>query len=497
MRPDKYTQEQLDAQIARQLQRELELEDASRAQRIGRNDNNNNAPQGRQERLQREERDRAQAIALQKQLDEQMAREVYQRETNDRVRRKERDRAQALVRQRELDEQFAREMYQREVEQENKSKKEAQLLERLDRLKLERTQAQIEADGRLARQLQDEASQALARQLEQEAEQDYAAFEQYSSFADPGLPAWPAMADKQYQPEEDSSSDEYDEQAAQDQLDQRRRELEQRRQQELQNRPRPVVPVVPDPRNQQRPIAPIAPRVPTNGRRLVAPCIFDHDDLLQLSGLTGGALRIEGVYHVYSRAEVPEDQDWSCGFHAVYNMVKLERRACNRRIGDREFINACRAIAPHNLHGHSDMTQGLAIARRIGIPHSHCLIRDHGAIQVLFERGVEYELHSDDDEDEVAARASAQQDRKFWQDLRRVFAQSRNSMCIHFDCHIMSHSIQEPGHAEDHAVLVTVVKMGNGATAIYIFDNVNEDENHVSQAQMRAYVEHIYRQLLG
>lgn len=407
-----------------QIQRYQELQNAARP-----------AAQPRTQpapRMAQQELDAQHARALQKQMDEQLARELHQHE----------------------DERLARELYNQEIAQETKAKQQAQIADRQRRLERERAeklfaQEQLRADEetarQLQRQLQEQASLTLARQLQQEAEADYAAFIQY--------------------------------QEQEDQLEQRRRELEERFQRELQQRPvapRPV-PVAPRP-------TPVAPQQRPGGR-VIAPCVFG-EDLLRLPGLTGGGLRIQGVYHVYSRAEVPEDKDWSCGFHAIYNAVKLERRICNRQIDDRAFIQACQAIAPRNLHGFSDLNQGLKIAKRLGIPHAYNLMHERGRSELILD-------YSDDDSGEDIPEG------QFWQNLRQALNQARGPLCIHFDCHIESHSIQNPGEHEGHAVLITVARMAHGATAIYIFDNVNEDENHVSQAQIRAHVELIYRNLLG
>lgn len=424
-----------------QIQRYQELQNAARPAAQPRTQ-----PAPRAPRMAQQELDAQHARALQKQMDEQLARELHQQD----------------------DERLARELHNQEIAQETKAKQQAQIADRQRRLERERAeklfaQEQLRADEetarQLQRQLQEQASLTLARQLQQEAEADYAAFIQY--------------------------------QEQEDQLEQRRRELEERFQREQQLEQRRQEPLDGARDRQPRPVAPrpVAPRptpvVPQQrpGGRVIAPCVFG-EDLLRLPGLTGGGLRIQGVYHVYSRAEVPEDKDWSCGFHAIYNAVKLERRICNRQIDDRAFIQACQAIAPRNLHGFSDLNQGLKIAKRLGIPHAYNLMHERGRSELILD-------YSDDDSGEDIPEG------QFWQNLRQALNQARGPLCIHFDCHIESHSIQNPGEHEGHAVLITVARMAHGATAIYIFDNVNEDENHISQAQIRAHVELIYRNLLG
>ena len=248
--------------------------------------------------------------------------------------------------------------------------------------------------------------------------------------------------------------------------------------------------------------AQVIPRDPApssrSGRRIIAPCLFALQDLLYLPAITGGRLGIEGVYHVYSNARVPENQDWSCGFHALYNMCTLEYRVCNRRIADNVFIDACRAIA-NDPHGWSNNDESSQIARRIGLPHAYNLVSEHDRIEVLFDTPTYYKFEHASDEKRAYRQAVEIRSHSFWQNLRRTLEQARLPICIHFSCNIMAYSVEDRsgGKGEPHAVLITVAKMANGSTAIYIFDNMNDYENNVSQNQICAHVKHIYQQLLG
>lgn len=205
-----------------------------------------------------------------------------------------------------------------------------------------------------------------------------------------------------------------------------------------------------------------------------AKCIFDH--LLYLPGLTGGAINLPiPVYHVYSEARVAENQEWCCSFHTLNNAVKLQRRICNSNISLERFKQVCRArSSKQDLHNGSEGDLSLEIADEIGIPHFHNLTLEGGRSQL-----------TEDNENAI------------WRRLRTTFAQSRGPICMHFDCDIRSQSIEDPGHSEEHSILVSAIKMNNGACAIYILDNANEDEARKSQDQIRKHVMNVYQKLIG
>lgn len=238
----------------------------------------------------------------------------------------------------------------------------------------------------------------------------------------------------------------------------------QQRQPQQQQRPQLYQP------QQQRPQT---AQTPQRGQ---ARCVLD-DRLLRLPGLTGGRLNLPiPVYHVESNARMAENQDWCCSFHTLNNAVKLERIICNRQING--LKNACRDIAPKNqLRNGSEADISLEIAEEIGLPHFYNLIFERGSSNLSEDHG--------------------RNENQVWGRLRTTFTQSRGPICIHFDCDITSRSARNPRHSEPHSILIAAIKMADGAVAIYILDNVNEDEHTDSQDQIRRHVENIYRRLMG
>lgn len=224
--------------------------------------------------------------------------------------------------------------------------------------------------------------------------------------------------------------------------------------------------------------------------------MFDRTHLMYLPGLTGGQLAIPGVYHLYSRAEMPIQHRFSCGFHALYNAVKLERALGTKYISDQAFLNACRSQVPEkNLHGFSTNLQGTAVAHHMGLNNYHSLWYKNGFVDVLFDTPTSYTYYHNQDKKKVARDAVNKRRTDFWSTLRNQYRSASGPLCLHFSCNIMSHS-RRSNHSEPHAVLITAVRMANGAIATYIADNMNEDENHVSQSEIRACAEHIHRQLV-
>jgi hypothetical protein len=226
----------------------------------------------------------------------------------------------------------------------------------------------------------------------------------------------------------------------------------------------------------------------------IAPCAFP-GQLLFLPGLTGGALRVPGAYHLYSLAEIPIKYRLSCNFHALYNVVKLERIFCQRYINDRTFLNACRAIAPNDLHSSSTTTQGATIAHELGLDNVYYLGFEDGRIRPFFDTDTWYTQKHGESKNAAIERAVSKRVDELWTSIRSQCLKKRSPCCFHFVCHIKSRSIRHPGKGEKHFFLTSVVKMADGKIALYIADNVNADENHESQAEMRAYVEHVYHQL--
>lgn len=233
----------------------------------------------------------------------------------------------------------------------------------------------------------------------------------------------------------------------------------------------------------------------TSAMAAIAQCAFPENQLLFLPGLTGGGLRVPGAYHLYSQAEIPIQYRLSCNFHALYNIVKLERIFCQGQISDRTFLNVCSSIAPDDLHSSSTTTQGATIAHELGLDNVYYLGVENGGIQPFFDTEIWYQRQHGESKQAAIERAVAGRVEELWDAIRSQWFKQRGPCCLHFVCHIRSRSIRHPGKGEKHFFLTSVVKKTDGTIAFYIADNVNEDENHQSQSEMRAYVEHLYHRL--
>jgi hypothetical protein len=235
------------------------------------------------------------------------------------------------------------------------------------------------------------------------------------------------------------------------------------------------------------------PRAPhsSNWRPGVAPSLFDREELLFLPGLTGWALNIPGVYHVYSRAPVAERQGWACAFHAMDNMRMLEGLIGNRNISDATFVDACRRNARTPGSG-SHCDEQANVARCMGLQHMINLDILEGGEDpwIVFDTPTQFLVYENEDEETVGELAEQTRQDQEWQRLRALFRQSDGPICIHFCAGLMS-------HGEGHGITVSMTKNLDGEVATYIFDNVNEQEDASSQRAMRRHVEFIYQKLVG
>jgi hypothetical protein len=257
--------------------------------------------------------------------------------------------------------------------------------------------------------------------------------------------------------------------------------------------PQPAASTRPAPIRQPAPAT-----VPANRRSGIAPCLFERNQLLFLPGITGGALRAPGVYHVYSRARVAAKQRWACAFHALDNMRTLEGLIGNRIISDQVYIDACSQIARRPGHSSSNIEQS-NIAKRMGLMHMINLRINDGdaAPEILFDTGTSYTFYDNEDPDTVGELAEQTRQEQEWQRLRGIFAQSRGPICMHFCASLMCYTDEDPENGESHGITVSVTKNVDGDVATYIFDNMNEAENSVSQESIRRHVEFIRHKLLG
>lgn len=229
-----------------------------------------------------------------------------------------------------------------------------------------------------------------------------------------------------------------------------------------------------------------------------ADCLFSHRELLHLPGLTGGKLQMPGIYHIYSNAPVATRMGWMCAFNAIDNMRVLENKICNKNITEDQFINACKRHA-QNPRGGSCCAEQTNIAKAIGLPYMFNLqINDNNRpTEIVFDTPTTYEYY--DDEDPNAAAIHAEQNRQddCWNNLRRIFKQSNGPLCIHFCAGLMARTYANPNHAEGHGICISAIKNGKGEVAMYILDNINEQENEISQDAIRRHVEFIYQRLIA
>ncbi len=230
----------------------------------------------------------------------------------------------------------------------------------------------------------------------------------------------------------------------------------------------------------------------------IAPCIYDQRDLLHLPGLTGGALKLPGVYHVYSEAPVATDKGWACAFHSLDNMRQLEYEICGRQISDQTFINACTKNCTTIKSG-SNCIQQYKIAQQMGLPYMINLeINDQGrGTEIVFKSDTYYEWRDGESEEYAYQRAERNRQDQEWNRLVQLFKTSREPICIHFCAGIMSYLIDNPGRGEGHGIDISVIKDKNGAVALYIFDNINDAEARTSQDAIRRHVEFIYRKFIA
>jgi len=189
---------------------------------------------------------------------------------------------------------------------------------------------------------------------------------------------------------------------------------------------------------------------------------------INLPGIKG-TKKLPGVYHLESRASVPEEYEWQCGLHMLYNMCKIERALGIYTISDDEFITECKRVPRVFEEAGSFPTDLKKIAVKTACYPLHIVQHDDYAdrIDILYES-------------EAEAR--------FWS---RIHARLNKPgiQCEHFGCLIYAE--------ECHIFLISIVKMADGTKALYLFDNVNNDEPRQAQYQMYRHAKYIQDHIFG
>ena len=215
---------------------------------------------------------------------------------------------------------------------------------------------------------------------------------------------------------------------------------------------------------------------------------------LHLPGFTGGYLKYPHIYQIKSNAYVPTQKQWSCGFHALYNMCNVERQLGISYVQDYQFAQVCQQVV-RNPHGYSTNYDMWNIAKKLGLQSVPYLMMNgkNEIIPCYKQLTFSYQINTgmwDSPNNFVNAFNAAllQREKAFWNNVRMQLQRPGNQ-CVHFACHVMY-------GFEPHVVLMSAIKLADGRYGLYVFDNVNDQEPRGTQRCMKAYAEHIYKKVL-
>lgn len=206
----------------------------------------------------------------------------------------------------------------------------------------------------------------------------------------------------------------------------------------------------------------------TNSQSKLSPAIAPNYFKASVPGLhlpgVKGTKRLPGLYHLESRAWVPEEYGWQCGLHMLYNICNIERAFGLSDINDYEFVVECERVPRVFEEAGSFPTDLKKIANRIARCPLHIVEHDDYAdrIDLLYESDAEA---------------------RFWSRIHARLSQP-GIQCEHFGCLIYAE--------ECHIFLISVVKMPDGKKALYLLDNVNYDESRQAQYQMYRHAKYIH-----
>jgi hypothetical protein len=212
------------------------------------------------------------------------------------------------------------------------------------------------------------------------------------------------------------------------------------------------------------------------------PAVF-FGEQLYLSHVTGRTFAYSQVFHVKSRAEVPNKEDWSCGLHALYNMCLIERKLGVSIIPDEKFIRICRNNVLDPV-SYSTSRELLTISKALDLSPTYFLADNNWFIEPRFVKGdcptTRVPL--------IVRFGDAYYSAPIWKNINDHLAQP-GPQCVHFACNFRF-------GPEPHTLLMTVVKTGDNYRELYIFDNINEGESRKTQIAMRAYASYICQKTL-
>ncbi len=208
---------------------------------------------------------------------------------------------------------------------------------------------------------------------------------------------------------------------------------------------------------------------------------------LNLPGITGRLRNCSGIYHVFSNAQILQQRGWTCGFHVLHNMCLIERILFGKNIAQNTFDNACLSVVsnPANKNGSSNLDTH-NIAQGLDLKTVYQLDLETGS--VMPTPTGRFIIYPGDSESSALQRAKQKLASFMWDDCKRIL-QANGIQCIHFVCSIISKNIP-------HAVLLSVIKLQDGSKALYIFDNMNDQEDRNAQEQICRLAQHIYDKLM-
>ncbi len=205
---------------------------------------------------------------------------------------------------------------------------------------------------------------------------------------------------------------------------------------------------------------------------------------LYLSHVTGRTFEYSQVFHVKSRAEVPNKQDWSCGLHALYNMCVIERKLGISTIAEDLFIKVCQEHVADPV-SYSTSRELLQISKALNLSPTYFLADNNWFIEPHFVKGdcptTRVPL--------IVRFGDSYFSAPIWKNINDHLAQP-GPQCVHFACNFRF------AGSEPHTLLMTAVKTGENYRELYIFDNINESESRKTQIAMRAYAGYICQKAL-
>jgi hypothetical protein len=203
---------------------------------------------------------------------------------------------------------------------------------------------------------------------------------------------------------------------------------------------------------------------------------------INLPGIKG-TQKLPGLYHLKSSAWVPEEYEWQCGLHMLYNMCEIERTFSP----DDEFIFECESVPCVFEEDGSYPADLKKIARRIAVCPLHIL-----------------EYNNDVDDIDILDESAIES--RFWSRIH-VRLNKSGVQCEHFGCLVYAENSKNTkvtkvakdtkDSKEWHIFLITVVKMADGTCALYLLDNMNYNVPRPVQYQMYCHAKYIHNHIFG